>query len=192
MKPSLRFPCPKCGVKFSFWPGSSNRVRDGYLSTPWYQCPHCGMVSRQTPNWPHVLWAWPLAFLGVVSVLALAHNTDSLVALHRYHPGLYGALGGLSAGLCFSIGRFGLKLTPMFGVSEPRSHWGMRTWFKVFLIAAVALAIALVTHRWIATLMSLAICLIVSGAFYSFTRQKDKQQVEATAPRDGVPASRDP
>ena len=166
MKLSLRFVCPKCGEKFPFFLGSSNRVRAGFLSAPWLKCLSCGTMSRQTAAWPHALWAWPLAFFAVISVIALFRTTEGLVVLHRNHPGAYGALAGLSAGLCFFIIRFGLKLTPVFGESETPSKRGSRAWLKALFIAIVIVAVGLFTHRWLATLISVGICLAISGAFY--------------------------
>ena len=117
MKPSLRLICPECERKFPFLLGASSRVFKGAFAAPWFECQHCGMISRRSTNWPHAIWAWPLAILAVASVIAVFQNAKDLVLLHHHHPGVYGALGGMCMGLCLSIGRFGMKLTPLSGGS---------------------------------------------------------------------------
>jgi len=192
MKPALRFMCPKCGEKFPFLLGPSNRIRNGYGSTPWFKCAHCGLVSRQSVNWPHVLWAWPLAFYAVGSVIMAFQNIDELVTLRHRHPGTYGALGGLCMGACFFIIRFGMKLTPQFGEGNIHPVSGAKTWFKALILVGVVTAVALVTHRWIATLASLAICLAISGLFYLLSRKNDGTSGAPSGARDDVPAADDP
>ena len=172
MNPSIQFKCPTCGEKFPFWLGPSSRIRNGFLSAGWLKCSHCGMVSCQNANWPHALWAWPLAFFAVGSVIAVFQTTESLVILHHQHPGVYGALGGLCMGLCFFISRFGVKLTPMFGGTESCPHTASKPWLTIVLVAGLVAAVALVTHQWTATLISFAVCLIVSGIVYLLQKHK--------------------
>ena len=137
-------------------------------------------MQRQTTAWPHALWAWPLAFFAVISVIALFRTTDCLVDLHHDHPGFYGALAGLSAGLCFFIIRFGLKLTPVFEESEAPSRHRSMAWLKVAFIAVVIAGVALFTRRWLGTAISAAICFAVSGAFYLAAKGKHRNSVEPT------------
>ena len=139
-------------------------------------------------NWPHALWAWPLKFFAIASVIGLAHNTERLGLLHRQYPLAYGGLGGLSIGLCFYLRRFGLKLTPVFGESGIKSDWDIRPWIKVFIVVCFVAAVALITHRWLATLASFAICLAVTGLFYVFSRKNNGNNVEATSPGDSLKA----
>lgn len=192
MRPSFRFVCPKCGEKFPFWPWSCNYICNGLLSTPWLKCSRCGTMSRQTANWPHVLWAWPIAFLAVTSIIVSFHKTEDLVMLHRHHPGVYGVLGGLCMGLGMLVCRFGLKLAPVFGEPEARSISGSKTWLKVLLLAGFVAAIALITRRWTATLASFVAGLAVIGVFYLFQNKKDGLTAAPTGSRDGVPAAHDP
>jgi len=178
MKPSLWLVCPKCGEKFPFWMWSSSRVRNGLFSNPWFKCAHCGSLSRVGISWPHALWAWPLGFFVIISIIELFHNADSLVALHRHNPGIYGMLAGLSAAPFFVIIRIGMKLVPLQGEAETRSIWILKTCIKSLLVVGVVVGVALVTHRWIATLASFAVCLVISVAcHYLFSRKNDEKSV---------------
>jgi len=164
--PSIRFVCPRCREKFPFFLWAPVRIRNGLFSAAWLKCPHCGLVSRQTANWPHALWAWPLAAFAVMSIIDVFRNTNAIVDLHRCHPGVYGALVGLSAGLCSIIIRLGVKLMPLLGESAVPSASSSSAWRKTLIVVLVVVGVALVTHHWIATFASFVVCVAVNGALY--------------------------
>ncbi len=180
MKVSLRLTCPSCGHQFPLFAGcSSSRVRSGLVPAPWLRCPECEALSRQKVAWARALWAWPLALSVVVGIVALLRNASPLVQLHRNHPGVYGALGGLSMLPVFLLIRLGLRLTLVSDVST--TGFKRRPWLGVLLLAALLLAFGFATCRWLSCTIGLAIGIAVWIPFYLSAKPREQGSVEPGA-----------
>ena len=179
MKLPLRFACPSCGHQFPFFTGSSSsRVRSGPLSAPWFRCPECEALSRQTVAWVHALWAWPLALFVAVSIVALFRNASPLIQLHRSHPGVYGALAGLSMASVFLLIRFALRLTPVPDASGAELRVKRKSWLAVLLLVALLLVLGFATRRWLSCAIGLVIGIAVWIPFYLSAKPREQGSVE--------------
>lgn len=159
------FVCPKCGTAFPLFISPSRWVRVSVF-TLWVRCSHCGAICRLKVTWD-ALWAWPVTLGLVILLLGVVKTTPFFIELHRNDPSIYGAIGGLAAGLLFGLGiRRGCRLVIAPATTERPHALGWQDYLLALCVLIIVAVLALITGSWLACAIGLGIGMLVWAGLY--------------------------
>jgi hypothetical protein len=134
----------------------------------------------------HALWAWSIAVVAAAVLIVAFRHASPLVVFYRSHPGAYGVLAGLSVASFFFLVRFGLKLTPVFGVSKTEVHAKSKSWLGALFVLAFLVVFGLITHRWLTCVIGMVIGIAVWIPYYLTAKPRTEETVEPSPEPDNT------